>query len=85
MKTSTLKISIILAIAVILTGCQDQFDEFPTNPNVAGENNPIPPSYLLGRVLFEMYNGGGVTDNRPGNVYEGPWNLLGSTKSIHRW
>lgn len=61
---------------MVSSGCQDQFEEFTVNPNVAGEESNMPPSYLLGRVLFEMFNGGGVADNRPGSVYEGPWNYL---------
>lgn len=76
MVISKNKFYVILAFLTILSSCQDKFDELPTNPNVAGENSAMPPSYLLGRILFEMFNGSGVSDSRPGSIYEGPWNYL---------
>jgi hypothetical protein len=72
MKTKLIALGFLLALA----GCNARFEELQLNPNVAGENSVVPPSYLLDRVLFEVYNGGGVTDGRPGNVYEGPWEQL---------
>jgi len=76
MKKNTCKILTTILFLMILSGCNEQFDIYPTNPNVAGENSSVPSSYLLGKVLFEIYNGGGTTDGRPGSVQEGPWDQL---------
>jgi hypothetical protein len=76
MKKIKLNRNIILILVILFSSCQDQFEELTDNPNVAGEDSAMPPSYLLGRVLFEMFNGGGVADSKPGSIYEGPWNYL---------
>ena len=69
------RIFTLLMSIFVLGSCQD-FDALEVNPNVAGEENPVPPDYLLGRVSFELYNGGGVTDGVSGNVFEGPWGQI---------
>jgi hypothetical protein len=51
-------------------------EELTPNPNIAGETAIVPPSYLLGRILFELYQGGGVVDGISGRVFEGPWGQL---------
>lgn len=56
-------------------GCKS-FDSLEPNPNVASEDNIVPPSLLLGRITFDLYNGPGVADGRPGRVYEGPWDQV---------
>jgi Starch-binding associating with outer membrane len=76
MKTTFHKSLVVLAMWLVMSGCTEQFEKLPVNPNVAGENSSVPPSYLLGRILYEMYNGGGSTDGRGGSVYEGPWDQL---------
>ncbi|MES2730992.1 MAG: SusD/RagB family nutrient-binding outer membrane lipoprotein [Bacteroidota bacterium] len=65
----------VLAFLITVTSCQ-KFDELEANPNLAGEEAIVPPSYLLGRILFELYQGAGFTDNVSGRVFEGPWNQL---------
>jgi Starch-binding associating with outer membrane len=76
MKTIFHKSLVVFALLLAMSGCKEQFEQLPINPNVAGENSSVPPSYLLGRILYEMYNGGGSTDGRGGSVYEGPWDQL---------
>ena len=66
---------IVLTTSFAVLSCQD-FDALESNPNIAGEDAVVPPSYLLGRILFELYQGGGVVDNIPGQIFEGPWNQL---------
>lgn len=75
MKIKKLFILSITALLIGSSGCQN-FDELTPNPNIAGENAIVPPSYLLGRILYELYQGGGVTDGIAGRVFEGPWNQL---------
>ena len=58
-----------------VTGCKS-FDELLPNPNVAGADKPVPASLILPRVQYDIYNGGGVTDKRAGNVFEGPWDQV---------
>lgn len=38
------------------------FEEFPNNPNVAGENDPVPPAFLLRQVLFNISRGADVAE-----------------------
>lgn len=69
------QLSIFLALPIlvlILGGCEKKFEEYPENPNVAGENSSVPPSVLLNRVLFEIHQGGGVVDGQSGSVPEVP-------------
>lgn len=75
MKTIVHKSFFLLVLALVLNGCKS-FDSLEPNPNVASEDNIVPPSLLLGRITFDLYNGMGVTDGRPGNVYEGPWDQV---------
>ncbi len=58
MKIKKLFILSITALLIGSSGCQN-FDELTPNPNIAGENAIVPPSYLLGRILYELYQGGG--------------------------
>ncbi|MFM9839797.1 MAG: SusD/RagB family nutrient-binding outer membrane lipoprotein [Cyclobacteriaceae bacterium] len=69
------RITVILTL-FMLASCNEQFDQLQVNPNVASDKSAVPPSYILGRLLFEVYNGGGTTDGRAGNVFEGPWDQL---------
>lgn len=78
MKAAFYKLMLMCSFLLCVSSCSE-FDELEQNPNVASEDKAIPPSYLLGRILFDMYQGGGVTDARPGSVFEGPWG------DIHRW
>ena len=50
MKTTKTFLLSLLAFLTVATSCQD-FDELATNPNIAGEDAVIPPSFLLGRIL----------------------------------
>ena len=67
---------ITLLLSVLFLGSCANFDDLEVNPNVAGEDKPVPPDYLLGRISYEIYNGGGVTDGLSGNVFEGPWGQI---------
>ncbi|REA60906.1 SusD/RagB family nutrient-binding outer membrane lipoprotein [Dyadobacter luteus] len=69
------KIAAVLLSGLCLGSCQN-FDSLEVNPNVAGEDKPVPSDYLLGRISYEIYNGGGVTDGISGNVFEGPWGQI---------
>lgn len=69
---------LLACLILSLSSCQD-FNELEQNPNIASEDKPVPPSYLLSRVLYDIYQGGGVGDARSGSVFEGPWG------DIHRW
>jgi hypothetical protein len=68
----------IAGLLLIATSCQN-FDDLEANPNLASEASVVPPSYLLGRITYELYQGGGVTDGISGRVFEGPFD------QIHRW
>ncbi|MFC0182213.1 Starch-binding associating with outer membrane [Pseudarcicella hirudinis] len=78
MKRYITKLLLIMPLLAVLSSCQ-KYDDLELNPNVASENKVVPPSLLLGRVVYDIYQGGGVTDGRPGNVFEGPWD------QVHRW
>lgn len=75
MKLNKIYILSIFAILISTSGCQNQ-EELTPNPNIAGENAIVPPSYLMGRILYELYQGGGVTDGISGRVFEGPFSQL---------
>jgi hypothetical protein len=57
----------VLALIVMLTAvsCQDLFEEFPDNPNVAGENDPVPPAFILRQLLVNVANGADQAENQP--------------------
>ena len=76
---NTLYYSAWLALLVWGLGACKSFDELLPNPNVAGADKPVPPSLILPRIEFDIYNGGGVTDRRSGSVQEGPW------EQVMRW
>ncbi|ADB36865.1 SusD/RagB family nutrient-binding outer membrane lipoprotein [Spirosoma linguale] len=65
----------LLLTLLVLNGCKS-FDSLEPNPNVASEDNIVPPSLLLGRITYDIYSGGGNVDGRPGRVYEGPWDQV---------
>jgi Starch-binding associating with outer membrane len=75
MKLNKIYILSIFAILISSSGCQNQ-EELTPNPNIAGETAVVPPSYLMGRILYELYQGGGVTDGISGRVFEGPFSQL---------
>lgn len=75
MKFKKFYILSIITLLISTTGCQNM-EELTPNPNIAGETAIVPPSYLLGRILFELYQGGGVVDGISGRVFEGPWGQL---------
>jgi Starch-binding associating with outer membrane len=75
MKHNKIYLLSFFAFLMSITSCQKQADLTP-NPNIAGESVIVPPSYLLGRILYELYQGGGVTDGITGRVFEGPFSQL---------
>ncbi len=79
-KTITMKKTIFFAIALaalVFSGCQK--GNLQNNPNSASASSTIPVSLILNRIDNELYNGGGVMDDAPGQVQEGPWS------QVHRW
>jgi Starch-binding associating with outer membrane len=56
MKNTTLFLFCTLLLMVV-SGCKDQFEQFPVNPNVAGESSSVPPEYLLRQVLTDVRRG----------------------------
>lgn len=71
-----INILITAIVLIISTNSCKKFEDLTPNPNIAGETAIVPPSYLLGRILYELYQGPGVTDGVQGRVFEGPWNQL---------
>lgn len=89
MKSYILKITAILTLFAILTGCEK--GDLLSNPNVANENSTIPASLLLNHMTWSFYRGGGVVDKAAGAVEEEPfgqvmrWNqFTASTNSYYR-
>jgi hypothetical protein len=78
MKKIYLVISTLAVVLASATSCQ-KFETLEANPNAASEASIVPPSYLLGRLFFELYQGGGVTDGVSGRAFEGPFN------TVHVW
>ena len=78
MKKIIIKKASIWALGLLVAGAWSckSYDELLPNPNVAGADKPVPASLILPRIQFDIYNGGGVTDRRPGNVQEGPWDQV---------
>jgi hypothetical protein len=64
-----------IALLFFATSCQD-FSKLTPNPNIAGETAIVPPSYILGKIMFELYQGGGVVDGVPGRISETPFGQL---------
>lgn len=61
MKKNIIK---ILTVFLVLTtvGCQDLFEEYPNNPNVAGEFDAVPPAFILRQLLTDIRAGADVTE-----------------------
>jgi hypothetical protein len=77
MKTSLIKIVGFLSLLLLLASCE-KYDNI--NPNVAGEEDIVPPQYTLGRLCYELYVGGGVTDNMANSFSETPF-----SETTMRW
>ena len=50
MKISNI-ITLFCGIILFFTSCKKEFETFPNNPNLAGENGSVPPQYLLRDLL----------------------------------
>jgi hypothetical protein len=50
MKISNI-ITLFCGIILFFTSCEKEFETFPNNPNLAGENGSVPPQYLLRDLL----------------------------------
>jgi hypothetical protein len=50
MKISNI-ITFFCGIILFFTSCSKEFETFPNNPNLAGENGSVPPEYLLRELL----------------------------------
>jgi hypothetical protein len=74
-RMNTTKLILFLAVFAFLGSCQ-KYDNI--NPNVPGENSIIPPSMLLNRVEFEMFDGPGLVDGQSGSITEMPFGTFGS-------
>ncbi|MGL4632271.1 MAG: SusD/RagB family nutrient-binding outer membrane lipoprotein [Leadbetterella sp.] len=44
----------ILSLVLIFVSCKEEFETFPTNPNVAGETGAVPPEYLFRQILTDV-------------------------------
>lgn len=75
MKIILYKSTLLVSLLLTVWACKP-FDSLEPNPNVASEESIVPPSLLLGRLTFDLYNGPGVADGRQGRVYEGPWDQV---------
>jgi hypothetical protein len=64
MKNIFIKI-LVLIIMLTAVSCQDLFEEFPDNPNVAGENDPVPPAFILRQLLVNVARGADAAENEP--------------------
>lgn len=74
MKLNIIKITSVIAIALILGSCQK--GDLLSNPNVANENSNIPVSLLLNHLTWSMYRGGGVVEKTSNAVGEEPFGQL---------
>ncbi len=70
-----MKVTAFVLVVTSMHGCQD-FEELQVNPNVASNQQIVPPSRLFNRIMFDVYSGGGRVNGQSGNVHEGPWNVL---------
>jgi len=61
----------LFALVISMSACQK--GNLENNPNVASSNSLVPPSLILNRALYGVYQGGGVVDSRANSVFEGPW------------
>ena len=50
MKISNI-ITLFCGIILFFTSCKKEFETFPNNPNLAGENGSVPPQYLIRELL----------------------------------
>jgi hypothetical protein len=66
-------IILLLIIFAGISGCQKT--DLVSNPNAVSDNSTVPVSLILNHMSYSIYAGGGVLDNRPGYVYEYPWDL----------
>lgn len=60
-----MKLRSVFLLSLLLTavsGCRPQFETFPINPNVAGENSAVPPEYLLRQILTDLRRGADVAE-----------------------
>lgn len=89
MKSYILKITAIVTLFVVLSGCEK--GDLLSNPNVASENSTIPASLILNHLTWSFYRGGGVVDKVVNSVEEEPfgqvmrWNqFTASSNSYYR-
>src|SRR5215467_3093672 len=75
MKNKMLQLIAISLVIVItaISGCQK--GDLLSNPNAVAESSTVPVSLILNHMTYGIYAGGGVVDQRPGYVYEYPWDL----------
>lgn len=70
---------VCICLAVAFTGCKKKFEKYPANPNLAGEEDIVPPEYLLRNSLVQLNRGPGVQDGMTGEVDENVF------QQISRW
>jgi len=75
MNLNTIKITGMIALAVVLGSCQK--GDLLSNPNVANENSNVPVSLLLNHLTWSMYRGGGVVEKSSNSVGEEPFGQVG--------
>ena len=67
MKISNI-ITLFFGIILFFTSCKKEFETFPTNPNLAGENGSVPPQYLIRDLLNSVRVGADRIEEPLGDV-----------------
>ncbi len=68
-----------ICLALAFASCKKKFEKYPANPNLPGEEDIVPPEFLLRTALVEINRGGGVKDNMVGAVEENVF------QQVSRW
>ncbi len=87
MKTIFYKFLLIVATVGVLVSCRS-FDDLLPNPNVAGEDKAVPPSLILPRVEFDIYDqgdGGPFTQVQRWNQFSVSNNLYYGGQNQYNW
>lgn len=87
MKTIFYKSFLLVAVIGALVSCKS-FDQLLPNPNVAGEDKAVPPSLILPRVEFDIYDqgdGGPFTQVQRWNQFSVSNNLYYGGQNQYNW
>lgn len=62
MKNTIYTIMGAVFLMILTASCIEQFEEYPYNPNVAGENDAVPPAFILRQTLYDISRGADQTE-----------------------